>query len=61
MRGNGLKLRRGRFRVSIREKKKFSGRMVKHWNNFPREVVELPSLEVSKRSLDVALRDVVLG
>lgn len=34
-------------------------RAVKHWNGLTREVVELLSLEVLKRRVDVALRDVV--
>lgn len=37
----------------------FLGRVVKHLNRLPREVVGLPSLGVFKRNEDVALRSVV--
>ncbi|KFZ47550.1 hypothetical protein N321_02668, partial [Antrostomus carolinensis] len=55
---NGFKLEEGRFRLDIR-KKLFPVRLLRHWNRFPKEVVDAPSLEVFKARLDEALNNLV--
>jgi len=57
-RGNGFKLKEGRFRLDIR-KKFLSMRVVRHWKRLPREDVDVPSLAMFKPRLDGALSNVV--
>ena len=57
-RGNGFKLKEGRFRLDIK-KKFFTQRVVRHWHRLPREGVDAPSLEVFKARLDGALGNLV--
>ena len=57
-RGNGFKLRRGRFRLDIR-KKFFTQRVMTHWNKLPKEAVNAPSLEEFKTRLDMSLGSLV--
>jgi len=57
-RGNGFKLKEGRFRLDIR-KKFFTLRVVKPWHRLPREVVDAPSLETFKVRLDDALCNLI--
>lgn len=40
IRGNGLKLPQGKFRLNIR-KNFFTKKFIKHWNRLPRKVIEL--------------------
>jgi len=57
-RGNGFKLKEGRFRLDIR-KKFFMMRVVRYWNRFPREAVDASSLDMFKARLDGALSNLV--
>jgi len=57
-RGNGSKLKEGRFRLDLR-KKFFTMRVVKHLNRLPREIVNAPSLEVFKARMDGTLSNLV--
>ncbi|KFV08385.1 hypothetical protein N340_12882, partial [Tauraco erythrolophus] len=57
-RGNGFKLKEGRFRLDLR-KKFFTQRVVRLWNRLPRDVVDVPSLAVFKSRLHEALGNLV--
>jgi len=51
-------MKEGRFRLCIRQKI-FSVRVVSNWSRLPREVVDVPSLEMSKAWLDGPLSNLV--
>jgi len=52
-RGNGFKLKEGKFRLDII--RFFIMRVVRHWHRLPREVLNALSLETPKVRLDGAL------
>ena len=57
-RGNGYKLKEGRFRLGIR-KKFFTVGVVRPWPRLPREMVNATTLAVFKLRLDRALSNLV--
>ena len=57
-RGNGFKLKEGRFRLDVRGKF-FTERAVRFWHRLSREAVGAPSLEVFKTRLDGALGSLI--
>jgi len=53
-RGNGFKLREGRFRL---QRNFFTMRVVRHRNRLPREVADAPSLETFKVRMEGDLKN----
>ena len=53
-RGNGFKVKEGKFKLDFR-KKLFTQKAAKHWHRLPREAVDVPSMEVPKARLYVDL------
>jgi len=58
MRGNGVKLEEGRFRLDVR-KKSFTMKVVRHWNRLASKAVDTPSLDACTARLDGALSNLV--
>lgn len=61
MRGNGLKLCQGRFGLNIRNKLLSERVERKHWNRLSRGAVESLFLEVLKKCVEAALRNMLSG
>ncbi|KAK4827887.1 LOW QUALITY PROTEIN: hypothetical protein QYF61_022310 [Mycteria americana] len=66
MRGNSFNIKEGRFTLDILSKKRrtskknfFTVRVVRHWNRLPTEIVDAPSLELSKVRLDEAFSNLI--
>jgi len=60
VRGQGVTvLNQGRVDLDWIRQKFFTIRVVKHWNRLPREVVEAPSLQAFKATLNGALSNLV--
>ena len=57
-RRNSFKLEEGSFRLDIK-KKSFTVRAVEHWTVLPRDVVDAPSLETFKVTLEQALSNLI--
>jgi len=57
-RGNGFKVKKGRFRLDVR-KKFFTMRVLKHWHMLLREVVDALTLGTFKVRLDRALCNLI--
>ncbi|KFV50588.1 hypothetical protein N341_12438, partial [Tyto alba] len=55
---DGQELLLGRFKLDTRVKF-FTMRTISHWNNFPREVVDSPTLDTLKIQLDRVLGHLV--
>ena len=53
-RGNGFKLKEGRFKLDLRNKS-FTVKVVRHWNRLPRSALDALPLETFKARLDQAL------
>ena len=58
-RWNIFKIKEGRYRLDRRQGKFFTKRVVRFWNRLPKEMVDVPSLEVFKARFDGALDNLI--